>query len=123
MLGYIKLIEVLELLKPKLLPAIRDAYSELVAEGILMKKRMKGYFQALPSRHSGELVSVTSGLEAYSAVTIRSSMGVAEIGTASMQPVNAADVEAALGEMLPVVSSIMLSFSCGRGGSMGEYDS
>jgi len=104
MLGYIKLIEVLALLKPKLLPAIRDAYSELVAEGILMKKRMKGYFQALPSRHSGELVSVTSGLEAYSAVTIRSSMGVAEIGTASMQPVNAADVEAALGEMLPVIA-------------------
>eukprot|EP00957_Ditylum_brightwellii_P095369 7265197-Ditylum_brightwellii.AAC.1 len=32
LLSYIKLIEVLALLKPSILPAIRDAYSELVAE-------------------------------------------------------------------------------------------
>ena len=43
LLGYIKLIEVLALLNPKLLPAVRDAYAEMVAEGILMS------YMVLPS--------------------------------------------------------------------------
>jgi hypothetical protein len=42
LLAYIKLIEILAALSPEMLPALRDAYSELVAEGILMKKRCKG---------------------------------------------------------------------------------
>lgn len=44
LLGYIKLIEILAALSPEMLPALRDAYAEMVAEGILMKKRCKGTY-------------------------------------------------------------------------------
>ena len=45
LLAYIKLIELLAALSPEMLPALRDAYAELVSEGILMKKRCKGKLQ------------------------------------------------------------------------------
>jgi len=94
LLGYIKLIEVMALLSPKLLPAIRDAYSEMVAEGILMKKRMKGYFQALPGKNSAYLNNAAKDLENYSPY---------EPGSNEMT-VNAEDIKYALCELLPVVA-------------------
>lgn len=41
LLAYIKLIEILSALSPDMLPALRESYAEMVAEGIMMKKRMK----------------------------------------------------------------------------------
>jgi len=94
LLGYIKLIEVMALLSPKLLPAIRDAYSEMVAEGILMKKRMKGYFQALPGRNTAYLSNASKDLKNYSPY---------EPGSNEIT-VNAEDIKYALSELLPVVA-------------------
>jgi hypothetical protein len=94
LLGYIKLIEVMALLNPKLLPAIRDAYSEMVAEGILMKKRMKGYFQALPGKNTAYLSNAAKDLKDYSPY---------EPGSNEMT-VNAEDIKYALSELLPVVA-------------------
>jgi hypothetical protein len=94
LLGYIKLIEVMALLSPKLLPAIRDAYSEMVAEGILMKKRMKGYFQALPGRNAAYLNNASKDLKDYSPY---------EPGSNEMT-VNAEDIKYSLSELLPVVA-------------------
>jgi hypothetical protein len=56
LLGYIKLIEILAALSPEMLPALRDAYAEMVAEGILMKKRMQGISQALPSTNTANVL-------------------------------------------------------------------
>ena len=100
LLGYIKLIEVLALLKPSILPAIRDAYSELVAEGILSKKRMKVYFASLPQRSSVSGSNVTKDVKEYSAVTLRGN----KEDTSSM-PVNSQDIQKALSEILPVIAS------------------
>lgn len=94
LLGYIKLIEVLALLNPKLLPAIRDAYSEMVAEGILMKKRMKGYFQALPGKNAAYLNNAAKALKDYSPF---------DFGRSEMT-VNAEDIKYSLSELLPVVA-------------------
>jgi len=94
LLGYIKLIEVMALLSPKLLPAIRDAYSEMVAEGILMKKRMKGYFQALPGQNKAYLSNASKDLRNYSPY---------EPGSNEMT-VCAEDIKYALSELLPVVA-------------------
>lgn len=87
------LIEVLALLKPQVLPAIRDAYSEMVSEGILMKKRMKGYFQALPGKNA-----------AYTQFVARDMKDYTQVDAGSEKTVNASDIGAALGELLPVVS-------------------
>jgi hypothetical protein len=87
------LIEVLALLKPQVLPAIRDAYSEMVSEGILMKKRMKGYFQALPGKNAAYTQFVSRDLKDYT-----------QTDSGSEKTVNASDIGAALGELLPVVS-------------------
>lgn len=120
LLSYIKVIEVLALLKPDILPAVRDAYSELVAEGIMSKKRMKAYFASLPGKTSVQLAhdtkfdtiarhsaSVTHELSEYTPASLRytppESMGM-------MKPVNVEDIEAALSEMLPVVSFCLTSF-------------
>lgn len=86
------LIEVLAMLKPQVLPAIRDAYSEMVSEGILMKKRMKGYFQALPGKNA-----------AYTAFVARDMKDYIPEDAGSEKTVNASDMGAALGELLPVV--------------------
>jgi hypothetical protein len=93
LLGYIKLIEVLALLNPKLLPAIRDAYSEMVAEGILMKKRMKGYFQALPGKNAAYLNHAAKDLKDY-----------APFEGGNDMTVNAEDIKYSLSELLPVVA-------------------
>lgn len=95
LLGYMKLIEVLSLLKPVLLEAIRDAYSEMVAEGILMKKRMKGYFQALPGKNAAYLNLASKDLKDY-----HPTFGQHEENTT----VNATDISFALGELLPVIA-------------------
>ena len=94
LLGYIKLIEVLALLNPKLLPAIRDAYSEMVAEGILMKKRMKGYFQALPGKNAAYLNQAAKDLNDYSPFD----------SVSHEMTVNAEDIKYSLSELLPVVA-------------------
>jgi hypothetical protein len=93
LLGYIKLIEVLALLNAKLLPAIRDAYSEMVAEGILMKKRMKGYFQALPGKNAAYLNRAAKDLRDYTPFDGGMEMTV-----------NAEDIKYSLSELLPVVA-------------------
>ena len=90
-----KLIEVLSLLKPVLLEAIRDAYSEMVAEGILMKKRMKGYFQALPGKNAAYLNLTSKDLKDY-----HPTFGQHEENAT----VNATDISYALGELLPVIA-------------------
>jgi len=94
LLGYIKLIEVLALLNPKLLPAIRDAYSEMVAEGILMKKRMKGYFQALPGKNAAYLNKTAKDLKDYAPNDPNQSELTA----------NAEDIKYSLSELLPVIA-------------------
>jgi hypothetical protein len=114
LLSYIKMIEVLALLKPEILPAVRDAYSELVAEGIMSKKRMKAYFASLPGKTSVQLAhdtkfdtiarqsaSVTHDLNEYHPASLRYN---APDPTGMMKPVNVEDIEAALSEMLPLVS-------------------
>lgn len=96
LLGYLKLIEVLAALSPEMLPALRDAYSEMVAEGILMKKRMKGYFQALPGKNAAYLAKVGKDLKEYEPLSD---------GTNSqMDSVNAADMKAAMSELFPVIA-------------------
>jgi hypothetical protein len=91
-----KLIEILGTLKPALIPAIRDAYSEMVAEGIMMKKRMKGYFQALPGKNSAYLNLSAKDLKDYNP------FGDLE----GEKLVHAPDVSNALNELLPIVSSV-----------------
>jgi hypothetical protein len=118
LLSYIKIIEVLALLKPDILPAVRDAYSELVAEGIMSKKRMKFYFASLPGRTSVKIAhdknfdslplpsrsgaSVTHDLSDYPPVDLRRPNVTDTSGI--MKPVNVEDIEAALSEMLPLIA-------------------
>lgn len=115
LLAYIKIIEALALLKPDILPAVRDAYSELVAEGIMSKKRMKAYFASLPGRTSVKIAhetnfdfpgrtsaSVTHDLSEYAPVSLRNPNTTDASGI--MKPVNVEDVEAALSEMLPLIA-------------------
>lgn len=105
----------LALLKPDILPAVRDAYSELVAEGIMSKKRMKFYFASLPGRTSVKIASdvnfdlpgrtsasVTHDLSEYAPVSLRHPSAS---DTSMMKPVNVEDIEASLSEMLPLVST------------------
>ena len=82
-------------MKPSLLQAIRDAYAEMVAEGILMKKRMKGYFQALPGKNSAYLNITSKDLKDYPSVTESNH---------EEKKVNATDISAALSELLPVIA-------------------
>lgn len=101
-----------------MLPAVRDSYSELVAEGILSKKRMKSYFASLPGRTSVKLASdanfdslaipgrTTSvfamhDLSEYAPASLRHPSAPDTSGI--MKPVNVEDIEAALAEMLPLV--------------------
>ena len=94
LLGYIKPVEVLAALSPDLLPALRDAYAEMVSEGILMKKRCKGYFQALPGKNAAYMNRAGKDLKDY--VPFDSS--VREEG------VNAPDIRNSLAELLPVIA-------------------
>lgn len=118
LLAYIKIIEVLALLQPGILPAVRDAYSELVAEEIMSKRRMKSYFASLPGRTSVKIAddnrhnvmdipgrtsaSATHDLGDYTPVSLRHPNAV----DAMMKPVKVEDIEAALSEMLPLVSLV-----------------
>lgn len=105
LLGYIKLIEILAELSPDLLPAVRDAYSEMVAEGIMMKKRMKGYFQALPGKNAAYLKNVSRDIREYSP-KFKSVPGEEEEAkpVPKEDTVHADDIRYALSELLPVIA-------------------
>ena len=105
LLGYIKLIEILAELSPDLLPAVRDAYSEMVAEGIMMKKRMKGYFQALPGKNAAYLKNVSRDLREYTP-KFKSDAEEEEPPKLSQEEdtVHADDIRYALSELLPVIA-------------------
>ena len=105
LLGYIKLIEILAELSPELLPAVRDAYSEMVAEGITMKKRMKGYFQALPGKNAAYLKNVSRDLKEYTP-KFKTEEEEEEGGSPPHQEdtVHADDIRYALSELLPVIA-------------------
>ena len=113
------------LLKPDMLPAVRDSYSELVAEGILSKKRMKAYFASLPGRTSVKLASDANfdslalpgrtssafamhDLSEYVPASLRHPSAMDTSGI--MKPVNVKDIEAALAEMLPLVRNIFMLY-------------
>ena len=84
---------------------IRQSYSQLVSEGILTKKRMKGYFASLPGKSSVKVQNFTNELKEYATVALRSNTPI-EPGTANTKPVEARDIDTALSELLPVVSQI-----------------
>eukprot|EP00797_Seminavis_robusta_P004718 Sro1306_g261240.1 Pfam:Sec3 (922) ;mRNA; r:10148-12913 len=104
LLGYIKLIEILAELSPELLPAVRDAYSEMVAEGIMMKKRMKGYFQALPGKNAAYLKNVSRDLKEYTPKFKTDTEGGGEVPPHQEDTVHADDIRYALSELLPVIA-------------------
>ena len=103
---------------------MRDAYSELVAEGIMSKKRMKFYFASLPGRTSVKIAhsdgmnfdskfpgraggggaSATHDLGEYAPASLRHPPNTAGDAGGMMKPVNVEDIEAALAELLPLVS-------------------
>jgi Exocyst complex component Sec3 len=113
LLGYIKLIEILAALSPDMLPALRDAYAEMVSEGILMKKRMKGYFQALPARNAAHLNRAGKELKEY----------VPFIDPpAKLEGVNAPDIRAVLSELLPVIAREAYFTSALFGSNKKELD-
>ena len=103
LLSYIKLLEVLALLKPSIMPSVRDSYAEIVAEGILSKKRLKNYFITLPGKSSVNMEMHTVDLGIYPPVALRSSP-ITDPNHQHMKPAQAKDVEIALSELLPVVS-------------------
>jgi len=105
LLGYIKLIEILAELSPDLLPAVRDAYSEMVAEGIMMKKRMKGYFQALPGKNAAYLKSSSRDLRDYTP-KFKNAPDDEEANKPIHQDdtVHADDIRYSLSELLPVIA-------------------
>ena len=104
---YKRLLDVIALLKPELLEPIRAGYTELVAEGILGKKRMKAYFHSLPMKSCTGIVSVSCDLKDYSPATLKAgSAGIAGIPQGiEMKPINSKDMKMALEEVLPLVSS------------------
>jgi len=112
LLGYIKPVEVLAALSPEMLPALRDAYAEMVSEGILMKKRCKGYFQALPGKNAAYMNRAGKDIKDY--VPFDSS--VREEG------VNAPDIRGALTELLPVIAREAYFTSALFGSSNKEQD-
>jgi len=100
LLSYIKLIEVLALLKPSILASVRASYSDFVCEGVLSKKRMKAYFASLPGKSTVTMSSVTIDLKDYSPAR----MGTGGVQNMEMKVVQAKDVQAALLELLPVIA-------------------
>jgi Exocyst complex component Sec3 len=94
LLGYIKPIEILAALSPEMMPALRESYAEMVSEGILMKKRMKGYFQALPGKNAAYLNRAGKNLKDY----------IPFNENAVEETVNGPDIRAALNELLPVIA-------------------
>jgi hypothetical protein len=94
---------VLALLKPSILNSVRESYAEIVAEGVLSKKRLKSYFDALPGKTSAPREIYTIDLSNYQPVTLRSSPNTDPINS-PMKPTQAKGVDIALSEILPVVS-------------------
>ena len=99
LLSYIKLIEVLALLKPETLPSTREVYANLVADGILSKKRMKAYFHLLPGHAYATTDNSNLDLKDYPICSMKHKDVSGELA-----PLNAEDIGLALTEMLPVVS-------------------
>jgi Exocyst complex component Sec3 len=112
LLGYIKLIEILAALSPEMLPALRDAYAEMVSEGILMKKRCKGYFQALPGKNVAYMNKMWKDIKDY----------VPGDQSIKKETVNAPDLRAALSELLPVIAREAYFTSALFGSSTKEVD-
>ena len=90
-------------MKPSILPSVRDAYANLVSEGILSKKKLKNYFTSLPGKSSVNMEMYTIDLNVYPAVALRS-LPTTDTSHPIMRPAQAKDVEIALSELLPVVS-------------------
>ena len=112
LLNYVQLNEVLALLKPSKLPMIRQSYSQLVSEGILTKKRMKGYFASLPGKSSVKVQNFfTNELKEYATVALPSNTPI-EPGTANTKPVEAKDIDNALSELLPVANKKKKKHKC-----------
>jgi Exocyst complex component Sec3 len=110
LLNYIRLIEVLAALSPDMLPALRESYAEMVAEGILMKKRLKGYFQALPGKNVAYLNHAGKDLKDYTP------------GHFTEETVSAPDIRAAIGELFPVVAREAYFVSALFGSASREQD-
>lgn len=102
-MAYIKLNEVLALLKPSKLPLIRQEYSKIVAEGVLTKERLKYYFDSLPGKSTFNTTNYTNDIKDYSTMSLRSNV-IIEPGTANTKPINSTDMNLALSELLPMVS-------------------
>ena len=112
LLGYIKPVEVLAALSPDMLPALRDAYAEMVSEGILMKKRCKGYFQALPGKNAAYMNRAGKDIKDY----------VPFDNTVREEGVCAPDIRGALTELLPVIAREAYFTSALFGSSTKEQD-
>ena len=127
LLSFLKILEVIQLLKPTLLPQIRESYSDLVCDGILSKKKLKLYFASLPGKSTVNIASVTRDLSQYNAVPLLStsesnSKGISnressdpaktEHGIAetynyvinTMKHETAQDIQLALSEILPIIA-------------------
>ena len=109
-MAYIKLNEVLALLKPSKLPLIRQEYSKIVAEGVLTKERLKYYFDSLPGKSTFNTTNYTNDIKDYSTMSLRSNV-IIEPGTANTKPINSTDMNLALSELLPMVSEKKIGFS------------
>ena len=112
LLTYIKSVEVLAALSPDMLPALRDAYAEMVSEGILMKKRCKGYFQALPGKNAAYMNRAGKDIKDY----------VPFDHSGREEVVNAPDIRGALSELLPVIAREAYFTSALFGSSKKEQD-
>ena len=113
LLGYIKAVELLAALSPDLLPALRDAYAEMTAEGILMKKRCKGYFQALPGRNAAYLDEVGKDIRDYVPF---------DENAIDKRLVNAPDIRNAVNELLPIIAREAYFVSAVFGDATKEQD-
>jgi len=116
-LQYKRLLEVIAILKPENLAAIRKGYADLVQDTILSKKRMKFYFHSLPMKSCTGITSVSLDLKDYDPSHLKTSGSKknlsgssdggdnsAELPSDSLKPVNSRDMEMVLNEMLPLVS-------------------
>lgn len=118
-LVYKRLLEVVAVLRPENLAAIRKGYADLVQEGILSKKRMKTYFHSLPMKSCTGITSVSLNLKDYAPCSLKSSHGGGSTSskksgadnggpdhllTASLKPVNSRDIEMVLSEMMPLIT-------------------
>ncbi len=91
-------------MKPSVLSAVRNSYAEIIAEGILSKKRLKSYFFTLPGKSSVNMDMYTVDLGIYPPAALRAPP-ITDPNHQNMKPAQAKDVEIALAELLPVVSA------------------